>query len=594
MTEERLWQKEERAFYSCRIQIRNARPWSAETPYLYQLEIRLLEDKKDRRSQVIDEITLPVGICLLSWSAETGLLANGKEVKLCGACLHHDNGMLGAAEWREAVYRKLGKLKELGYNAVRTAHNPPSQIFLQACDELGLYVMTELTDVWQIPKNEYDDSMYFRENWKQSLEAMVRKAGSHPCVVMYSIGNEVTEVTRQKGAKWNRVLAEELRRLDASKPITNCINLLCAKSAPSGQALEENDHSPEEVVEPCRTGEASPMVRSQEMNMLATMLPKMLSEVTAEQVERNLGEILEPLDLIGMNYGTHLSEAMTKQNPERLIVHAETYPAVIGKTWPVTMRCRHVVGDFMWTGCDYLGEAGLGVHPLDRTGQECHRSPWRGTDVIESWDWQGCEGKAARVELFAAGKEVELWQDGVCLGRKPLLDFAAAFEVTYQKGCLEAVSFGADGSELGRSRLRSSRGKTTLQIQPEKQVLKADEQALVYVRVILTGERAELEQEEKQSRKNETSERKLQEIRKIVGTRQLEERQIRITIEGCGTLVAVGSGNPATEERYDGDCFTTWHGSMMAIIRSKKTPGRLFVRAEADGLERACVELEAV
>lgn len=609
-------QEEKGKFCIWRFEAELADPslWSDETPYLYSVTAAL-----DMGGNTGDTQELKFGVHALEWSPEKGLCGNGRELKLRGACVHHDNGILGACEFKETAYRKIRKLKEAGYNAVRTAHNPPSRFFLNACDELGMYVMAEFSDVWKAAKNDYDYALYFDEVWEQDLEAMVDKLYSHPSVVMYAIGNEVSDVAKKNGLETNRMLADKMRDLDPTRPVSNCVHILTASSPPADKPLRLPEHARDEKVDPCRTGKESPMVGSKLMNMVATFLPRLAQRVTPQKVVDNLGEMMKALDVTGLNYANHLADSLADFSKDKIYVHSETYPAVIGKTWPRTLRHKNVVGDFMWTGWDYLGEAGIGVvqygrqprklnkpypcissgtgsinlvgeieaqgayarivfggdrnpyigvRPVQYSGMKRKMSQWRGTDAIHSWSFCGYEGKKTEIEIFSNGCETELFQNGKSLGRKKLENFKADFLTVYEPGILEARSYDAGGRCTGRSMLRSASSHTRITAYPERDTLVADGNDIVYIRAALTDEKG---------------------ITKV-----LETKDIHVTVEGSAALLAVGSGSPVTEETYREDHFTTYYGSMAAVIRSTESEGKVRVSFRADGLPEEIVELTAI
>lgn len=605
-----------RTVYRWRIRIRNARLWSGEHPYLYVLEIMT---GRPVTGEVLpcDRMKVRFGIRELVWSAGAGLLCNGEELKLRGACLHHGNGILGACENRATEYRKVKLMKAAGYNAVRTAHNPPDSSLLDACDELGMYVMDEYSDVWQRFKNPYDSSMYFAQEWEKDVTALIRQAYTHPCVVMYSTGNEVAEASNVHGQKIGKEIAQLFRRLDPTRPVTNCINTIAAGSKPSEKPLKMPVHTPDEKVDPRRTGKAAPLAGSKLMNLIATFLPKMIERVSAGQFMENMRGTLEPLDLAGLNYGTHLTASLEEKYPEQLIVHSETYPSVIGKTWPETLRSRNAVGDFMWTGMDYLGECGIGVmqygreslrmnkpypcisagvgsvnlagemeaqgyytkivygqtdvpyigvHPLQHAGEKRKVSKWRGTDAVPSWTWKGCEGRKAEIQIFSSASEVELFQDGKSLGRKKVIDFAAEYETIYRRGTLSVYAYDSGGRITGENRLKTASERLGICVNAESETLSPDRD-MVFIHASLTDEDG------------------------IVNV--LEERKIRVRVEGPAVLRAVGSGNPLTEESYTSDAFTTYYGSMAAVIQGTGETGKVKVVFSADGLRDETVIITA-
>lgn len=236
-------------------------------------KIELIED-----DICIDEDQIPFGIHHITWSATNGLCGNGKEIKLRGACIHHDNGLLGACEFKESAYRRIRILKETGYNAVRMAHHPPSRFLLQACDELGIQTGEQL--------------------------------------ILY------------------------LKTLDNTRPVLNCMHVLTANSKPSKKPLKPHKHSQEEIVYPRRTGKASPLVGSKLVNLIATFLPKLSQMITPRKWESNMQMAMEKLDIVGINYGTHLTKEGYQNNTNRIILHSETYPSYISKSWPIVKSIR--------------------------------------------------------------------------------------------------------------------------------------------------------------------------------------------------------------------------------------------------------------
>ena len=593
------------------VQIQNARLWSEEQPALYRARLRL-----QNADGTADTAEVPFGVCRLAWDAADGLTVNGTPCKLRGACIHGDYGMLGACEYREAAFRRVRILKQAGFNAVRCAHNPPGRHLLDACDALGMYVMDEFSDVWRMAKNPYDYSLYFEREWQGDLAAMVRGAWAHPSVVLYSIGNEVADTTTLQGLGTEKMLAEAVRKLDPARPVTNCIHILTAASAPKDKPLKPPAVSADDVVDPRRAGKASPLVASKLMNFAVTLLPRLAQNVTPQKFARNLSAAMEPLDVTGINYGTHLTAALQDAAPGRLFVHSETYPSRIGQTWPVTRRCPNVIGDFLWTGWDYLGEAGIGVvqygktprtvnkpypcisggtgcvnlageieaqgdyvravygrdaqpciavHPAQHAGEKVKTTPWRGTDAVASWSWEGCEGRTVQVDVCSSAFAVELYQDGRPLGRKPLLRSSASYRLTYRPGTLEARAYDAQGRCTGVCRLKTAGPETCLQAQAEKPRLQAGGRDIVYIRAAVTDAAG------------------------IVKT--LHNLPVKVTAAGSGELLAVGSGAPVTAESSLGDCFTTYNGTMYAVVRSRDMPGTAEITLEAQGLPPQTVSL---
>lgn len=591
--------------------LESAECWSAETPVLYTMRAEL-----QYRGICQDAAQMQFGVRLLHWSPEKGLEINGKTVKLRGACIHHDNGILGAREYSETAYRRIRLLKECGYNAIRTAHNEPSELLLKACDELGMYVMAEFTDVWRRSKNAYDYSLYFDQYSAGDLSRMVRKCAVHPGVVMYSIGNEVYDTHYAESRDTCRMLCDTIRALDRTRPITLGFNILGATSPAKDKPVPPPQHSPEEVVNPRRSGKAAPLVSSKLMNTITMFLPRLMERVTPEQLEKNSAPLLDHLDLAGLNYGTHLN-CLHEVNPRRMIVHTETFPGRIGQTWPETLACPWVVGDFMWTGWDYLGENGLGVpeygktprrlskpypcvsagtgsinlageieaqgyytktvfgqadkpyiavRPVCHAGEKVKMSNWRGTDAVCSWAWGQKYGAETTVEVYSNQPWVELMQNGRSMGRKATIACRAEYRVRYLPGELEVVAYDGQGQKSGCSTLHSDDSAIRLRLRAEKNRL--TEGGVCYLFAELVDSR---------------------------GTRKVAvDRAVSFSVEGTGRLLAVGSGSPWAEEPYTGSETHTWFGTAAAVVQAAENTGRITVTVSGRGLEQARLEIPVV
>ena len=274
--------------------------WSPESPVLYRAVTRVLKG-----GRVVDEIETPFGIRTLAWSAEKGLLLNGKSIKLVGGCVHHDNGPLGAMAFDRAEERRVQLLKAAGFNAVRTAHNPPSPAFLEACDRLGLLVFDEAFDTWKASKAKFDYGRNFDEWWQRDISAMVERDRNHPSVIFWSIGNEIPEVLVERGPAMAKQLAAEVRSLDTSRPVTEAF--------PTSTSGEYPD------------------------------------------------AVISNLDIVGYNYNlaTH-HEDDHRRLPSRIMMTTESFPREAFKEWALAKDNPYVLGEFVWTAMDYLGESGIG------------------------------------------------------------------------------------------------------------------------------------------------------------------------------------------------------------------------------------------
>lgn len=274
--------------------IENANLWSSSSPYLYTCQISTESDTVEKK----------IGIRELKWSSENGLTINGQIEKLRGGCIHHDNGVIGACAFKDAEYRKVRILKEAGYNAIRSAHNPCSESLLDACDELGMYVLDEAFDGWYMPKNHHDYSRIFWDEFKNDLSAMVKRDLSHPSVIMYSIGNEVSEVGTEEGIKLATEMAEFVECLDKSRPVTCGINIMLTVWAKQGMGIYKDEA--EYVAEPLPELENAQEKKSGSAfyNALAQKLGLLMSTQTKT---KKAGVVVDGIagsfDLLGLNYG---------------------------------------------------------------------------------------------------------------------------------------------------------------------------------------------------------------------------------------------------------------------------------------------------
>ena len=581
------------------LTVADAKLWSAETPDLYTVRASLVKN-----GEVLDESTIRTGIRTTAWDSANGLQINGNTVKLKGACIHHDHGPLGACSYDKAEYRRVKKLKELGYNAIRYSHNPSSRILLETCDEVGMYVLDETFDQWKLPQSDKDYAIYFDAEWQKDVRALIRKDYSHPSVIMYCIGNEITDTGLPHGPIIAKMINDLFKAEDPTRPTTIAINpmltVLARKMAEAKAQGAENQGS----------------MGSAEVNDIVTLLPKILAGITPESLEALLKDLLQHVDIAGYNYSAHLLEGTHALAPDRVILHSETFPCRIADGWKIVERNDSIIGDFMWTAWDYLGEAGVGeptygttqapfskeypcqnagigavdltgepepfayyvatmwgayhkpyiaVRPLDHAGEEYTLGKWRATDAIHSWTWPGQEGKTTDVEVYAKAVQIELLQNGEPLGKQTVTDCKAVFQAKYIPGTLEAISYDENGNVLGRDVLTTAAEKTKLTITAEETQLKANGEDLAYVSIEITDNAG---------------------IRKM-----LSDRKVSICVTGPGTLAAVGSAACRTEESYLSDSFTTYNGRMIAIIRSKKEAGIITVTASAEGMATESIHL---
>lgn len=578
------------------VEIPNAELWSADSPELYELRLKLKND-----NHISDEETVTFGIRKLSWDAVRGFTVNGKTVKLKGGCIHHDNGLLGACEYKKAARRRIRKLKEFGFNAIRYSHYPASKQILEACDEFGMYVIDESFDQWRVPQSKFDYALCFDTEWKKDLEALIRKDYNHPSVLMYSIGNEITDVALPWGKEIAKELCSFIKNRDTGRAVTIAnnalLNVLTVKQAEQKAKAGGNKN-----------------VGSGDANEIVAQLPKIMASLTADMLESIAGETLSAVDIVGYNYGNNLYERTHELCPDRVILGSETFPAKIGKSWEQVEIHPYLIGDFMWTAWDYIGEAGVGlpfygtkqapfskpypcmlagcgsfditgfpesqayysavlwgayakpyiaVRPVDHSGEDYTLGNWRLTDARNSWSWDRQEGKQAEIFVYSRGTEVELLLNGKRIAKKPLVLCKAEFSVKYEGGVLTAISYDQNGKEMARSELRTAKDEMMIQAKVEQSVIEKND--FTYVNIALTD--------------------------KDGNVHMLCDRKIKVIVSGPGYLRAIGSGNPLTEESFSDSEYTSYYGRLHAIIASRDSAGTIKVSFQAEGAEDNSIEI---
>ena len=451
------------------VTLDGAKPWSLDDPQLYACKVRF----------GTDEAVETFGLRTLEWGRH-GLLLNGERTIVQGACIHHDNGVLGACCYEDAEWRKIRILKENGYNAIRSAHNPCSKFLLDACDHLGVLVMDEYIDHWYIHKTIHDYVEYFPQWWKQDMKDMVDKDYNHPSVILYSTGNEVSETAEEKGIALTREMTGYLHSLDATRPVTCGVNIFFnfLSSIDFGQYSDEKAKKEAEKAEKAKAAgkqAKEKAVGSKFFNDMAGLLGDefMKRGATIPPCDWRTRGAFASMDIAGYNYGVYRYQHDLKKYPDRLILGSETFCNDAYKFRELAKTEPRLIGDFVWAGMDYLGEVGVGsweyadyaprfdgglgwvtagsgridltgrplgeayytrvaleqdkgpyiaVCPVNHTGEKHSPSAWKMSNAIPSWSWRGCAGKPANVEVYARGRSVELLVNGKSVGRKELKD----------------------------------------------------------------------------------------------------------------------------------------------------------------------------
>ena len=572
--------------------------WSAEHPHLYTVDVTLLGGE-----DILDAAQTRVGLRTLELNAARGLRVNGEEVLLRGAAIHHDSGVLGAATFRAAEYRRARILKENGFNAIRSAHNPLSRDLLDACDEVGLYVVDELADYWHDSKSVHDLAGWFDELWLDDVRSLVRKDRNHPSVIMYSLGNEIGETATPAGVETAQRLHTAFRTLDPHRPTTLAVSFLVNVMVSLGKpfaANKANEQPTRAIKKPSKLSSTFANTIANKFGgimLLVSRLPK------ADKVSR---DAFGTVDAAGYNYGWSRYRGDVTRHPERVIYGSESIPGEIAKIWPLVEKYPSIIGDFMWTGWDYLGEAGLGtwqygqsarrmsyplltggcgaidiigtpgapallaqaawgqlsspriaVRPLNHAGEPVQKSAWRTTDAVESWAWQGAEGAKAEIEVYSDDDYVELVLNGRSLGRKRSgrrVGYITRFKAAYEPGELVAIGY-RNRQETARFALRSAQ-QPTLVVRAETATIAADGQDLAFVRIEVADESGTVE--------------------------MLADDLVTVEVFGPGTLVGFGSGAPSSTETFTDDSHTTFNGRALAVIRGTEDAGEITVRATSE------------
>ena len=545
------------------IKMDNPKLWTLETPYRYVANVTLFSN-----NQVVDEQKQEFGIRTIEYSAESGFKLNGKPLLINGGCAHHDNGLLGAAAFDKAEIRKVELMKMAGFNAVRTSHNPPSEAFLYACDSLGLLVIDEAFDGWRDKKNDYDYSSFFDKWWQNDIEALVRRDRNHPSIFCWSIGNEVIERKKIEVVTTARKLASEVRKWDDSRPVTSAL------------AAWDNDW---EIYDP----------------------------------------LAEAHDIVGYNYMIHKAKDDHKRVPHRVMMQTESYPRDAFNNWAAANDNKYVIGDFVWTAIDYLGESGIGrwwyegdvggehwERPLfpwhaaycgdiDLTGW---RKPishyrdmlWNGNEKLymavrepdgyygkvkmgawavwptwESWNWPGYEGKNIDVEIYSRCQTVRLYLNGNLVGEKPTSrneEFKAVFTLPYQQG--ELRTEGIDNGLVIATQILKTPGKTAkILAKADKLTMSADGQDLIFVTIEMTD---------------------------CDGIQNsADDSKLNFEVKGAALIQAVGNADiKDINPTHNTNTCNAWKGRAMVVLRSTHKKGNATLIVSSPGLENATLNIK--
>lgn len=537
------------------IVVNNPNLWTLETPTLYTLISEIKEGNK-----TIDRVETPFGIRSIHVDAQNGFTLNGKKILMKGGCVHHDNGPLGAAAIDRAEERKIEILKKNGFNAIRLSHNPPSKQFLDICDRLGMLVINEAFDVWAKPKLPNDGNKFFKEWWQKDLDAMLLRDRNHPSIIMWSIGNEIPE--RVDSLQTAKKLIDRVKLIDPTRPVTEAL---------------------------CKFWDK----------------PTYKWDTTANAFAL--------LDVGGYNYEWQRYEADHEKYPERIMVGSETLPKDALENWNLVEKHPYIIGDFVWTAFDYLGEASTGNATYDKSAKKVRllKYPWFNAwcgdidlignkktqsyyrDVVwrnskiemavhepiaeglvenisdwgwpleqKSWTWHGAEGKPLQVRVFSRVSLVRLYLNDKLIGEQkiPENSITAVFQVPYQAGSLKAVNV-ENGIETQSVLLKTVGSAKKIRLTADRTKIKANRNDLSFVSVDVVDENNQ-----------------------VVPTANVA---IQFSIIGEGELAGVGSASPTEMASFQRPERNTTNGRCLAILRPTGKKGSITLNASADGLTAA-------
>lgn len=543
------------------VRIQNPCFWSTETPYLYEAKVEVKENGK-----TVDTQIMKFGVRTIEYDATHGFRINGENTLLYGGCVHHDCGILGAASYRNAEYRKVKQLKDAGFNLVRTSHNPPSEDFLNACDELGLMVIDEAFDGWVDQKNTNDYHLRFKEESNDDVVAMVLRDRNHPSIICWSIGNEIIERKHISCVTTAQRLKNAILKHDATRPVTEA---LCAWDS------DWEIYDPHAAV----------------------------------------------LDVVGYNYMIHKAKSDHERVPERIMWQTESYPRDAFNNWTMVNDNPYIIGDVVWTAIDYLGESGIGrfFYEGETDGESWMKPqfPWHGAycgdiDILgwrkpishyremlyrpdraklymavkepngyygniketmwsvwptwESWNWKGFEGKSVDVEVYSRYDKVRLYLNNELIGERPTTraeQFKATFSVPYSLGTLKAVGIDAQGNEMESQTLKTSGDVVGIRLTADNKNVAAGDVCFVTAELIdKNGLRV-----------------------------QHAEHELRFEVKGNATLLATGSADLKDTVSYSNSTRKTYKGMAMAAVRPNAKGSKVTVIVTGKGIGKQVIKL---
>ncbi len=551
--------------------------WSLEMPAMYSLETVILVS-----GNAIDKESTPFGIRDIKYDVDKGFLLNGKHVKMNGVCLHHDAGSVGAAVPIAMWVRRLKILKNMGCNAIRTSHNPVAPEFLDLCDKMGFLVMDEIFDEWKSAKVKYGISKYFDEWSQHDVVEFVRRDRNHPSVVMWSAGNEIGEQKQPKGYEVLRPLIEAFHKEDPTRPVTTGNDNIAADNG-------------------------------------STTLPflEMLDIVGYNYVDRwhNRRELYYSIDRHDHPNWKMVGTESTSNSGIRGNYYGGGYRGIdstlirpanmstvirVEQLWKFVSLHDYVIGDFMWTGFDYLGEAwwpsknaSAGVIDMcgfPKDGYYFYQSQWTSKPMIHlfpHWNWKGHEGQIMQVMAYTNCDSVELFLNGKSYGIKSLefprqgnsggwnsyatplvyattADLHLMWDVPYEPGTLKAV--GRKGGKIVyEEEIHTAGAPAAIRLSVDRNTIDADERDVAHVKIEVVDKNGYVVPD--------------------------ANEPVQIIVGGDGKLIGLDNGNPVDHTSMKSDNRNTFNGLALAVVQSSNKPGKIQVRANSSSLKNASIEI---
>ena len=544
---------------------------------MYTLRSVILENEK-----ILDETVTPFGIRDIKYDVNKGFLLNGKQVKMNGVCLHHDAGSVGAAVPEAMWIRRLKILKEMGCNAIRTSHNPMAPEFLDLCDRMGFLVQDEVFDEWKAGKVKYGYNNYFDEWWKRDLLSFIQRDRNHPSVVMWSAGNEIREQKDPKGHEVLKSMIDIFHSEDPTRPVTTGNDNIEADDGkttlPFLQALDivgynyvDRWHQRRELYY------SIDRHNHPEWKMVGT------ESVSIPGVRGNY---------FGGSFGRVDSSVIRPANMVS-VIRAE-------QLWKFVALHDYVIGDFMWTGIDYLGEArwpnknaSSGVIDLcgfPKDGYYFYQSQWTAKPMIHlfpHWNWKGREGKVIPLMVYTNCDSVELFVNGRSFGIKALEfprqgsaggwnsyarpqintttnDLHLIWDVAYEPGIIKAI--GRKGGKIVLEKeIRTTGDPAAIRLSVDNKALDANTRDVAHVKVEVVDENGFVV--------------------------PVANNRIQLTVEGAGKLIGFDNGNPADHTSMKSNQRNSFNGLALAVIQTSGITGSINVKATSPGLSDGLIQL---